>query len=201
MKKRIHYISFLLLTIILSCQSSSSFKKIENSNVPFERPGYTILPPAGEDWEYYSSEMNNRYHLNFFKKIPGSDDHRLTVGLIETQNAATFESPQEFKKFTQSTVEMAMDSNKLAIRDKKIELDDKFGPYTLKYYIKSEDRRAVGSGNEPFLILVDYGYVFVHPNIPKLIVQVSFSERGRPADISPDLEKEAALFFNGIKIK
>ena len=201
MKKLIHYKLFLLLTIILSCQSSSPYKKIENPNVPFERPGYTILPPAGADWEYYSDEMKDRYHLNFLKKIHGSDSHSLMVGLIETQNAASFENPQEFKKFMQSTVEMAMYSNKLRSLDKNIELDDKFGLYTLKYYMKAEDRRSVGSGNEAFLILANYGYVFIHPNIPKLIIQVSYSERGRPADIRPDLEQEAEIFFNGIMIR
>jgi len=200
MRKLLRLTVYAALAVALSSCLSSPFKKVGNPNIPFERPGYSILPPAGSGWEYYANEQDGRYKLNFFTKIPDPRFHSLAVGVIETPNSATFESPEEFKKYMKTTIEMAMSPNRLTILDKNIELDDKFGPYTVKYYTKSEDRRAVNRGSEPFLVLVDYGYVFVHPGIPKLIVQVSYSERGRPGEIRPSLKQEAQAFFEGIKI-
>jgi hypothetical protein len=202
MKKLTQFTAVLLLIIcVLSC-SHSPLRKVENSSVPFDRPGYSILPPAGGDWKYYSCSDNSqgRFILNFCKIIPDTRFHSLCVEARETAHSATFENPQEFEKWVKKSIEMAINPNRLHLLDKKTELDNNFGPYTVRYYTKSEDHGAVNRGNEPFLLLVVYGYVFVHPSISNLLIWVSYSERGRSQDIRPDLKQAAELFFNGIEI-
>lgn len=194
---------FVLISILLtlSCSMHSPLRTVENPNIPFQRPGYSVLTPAGDNWKYFVDDSNGRFRLNFSKRIPDPKFHSLAVGIIETPNFTTFENPQEFEKWNRKTVEVAMSARSLRLIDKKIELDHKFGPYSVRYYTKSEDHGAVKRGNEDFLILVDYGYIFIPPNNSNLIVQVSYSERGRPQEIRPDLEKFVESFFNGIMIE
>ena len=190
----------LILLSLVSC-SHSPFRNVENPNVPFERPGYSVLTPGDGNWQYFADDSNGRFRLNFFKKIPDPKFHSLSVGIIETPSSATFENPQEFENWNRKTLEIAMSANRLHLIDLKIASDNRFGPYSVKYYTKSEDHRAVNRGNEDFLILEDYGYIFIPPKNPKLIVQASYSERGRTQEIRPNLEKIAESFFDGIKLK
>ncbi len=192
-------LTYILISLVFC--SHSPFRNIENPNIPFERPDYSVLAPDGGNWQYFADDSNGRFRLNFFKKIPDPKFHSLAVGLIETPSSANFENPQEFENWNRKTLEIAMSANRLNLVDIKIESDNRFGAYSVKYYTKSEDHRAVNRGNEDFLILEDYGYVFIPPKNPKLIVQVSYSERGRTQEIRPNLGKLAESFFDGIKLK
>ncbi len=201
MKKLVHVAVCLSLIIGLVSCAPSPLRKVDNPNIPFQRPAYSILPPAGGDWAYYSDNCEERYRLNFFKTIPDPKFHSLSAGVVETPNSAVFESPQEFEKWTKKTIEMTTNPNRLHLLEEKVQLDNKFGPFTVKYYTKVEDHKAVNRGNEPFLLLVDYGYIFIHPSNPNLIIQATYSERGRPQEIRPELDREAELFFNNIMIR
>jgi hypothetical protein len=199
MKKLALVLIALSLTACLT--TGTSGRKVENPNVPLERPGYSVLPPAGANWTYTADTPGGRFNLNFFKKIPDPAFHSLVAGIIETPTNASFESPKEFEMFARKVIEVALSPNRYRLLEKRFELDTKFGQYCIKYYIKTEDRRAVNRGNEPFLLFVDYGYAFVHPNNPNLMIQTSYSERGRPFEIRPELNREAEAFFDGIRMK
>jgi hypothetical protein len=196
---------FLMLTLSMIWLTSCArpyYTKLENPNVTFERPGYSLSVPAGGEWRYHEDDASMRYNLTFFKRLPDDPDfHSRAVGVIETPTTVLFESPQEFENWTKRTIEMAMNPNRLRLLDKKFELDGKFGPLTLRYFTRAEDSRAANKGNEPFLLMEDYGCIFVHPKNPNLIVQVSYSERGKAGQIGKDLRESAEAFLDGIKIK
>ncbi len=192
-------LTFFLLSLV-GC-SHSPFRNVENPTVPFERPDYSVLPPGDGNWQYFADDSNGRFRLNFFKKISDPKFHSLAVGIIETPSSSTFENPQEFENWSRKTLEIAMGANRLHLIDINVESDNRFGPYSVKYFTRSEDHRAVNKGKEDLLILEDYGYIFIPPKNSKLIVQASYSERGRKQEIRPNLEKIAESFFDGIKLK
>jgi len=200
--KKLRLFGVVSLVILLS-SCISSFSKVERPSTPFARPEYSVLTPSGDGWEYSSNDSPNRYKLAFFKAMQDPKFHSIAAGVIETPNSAEFENPQEFEKWMERTIETAMNPNQQRLLDKQVALDkaSRFGSFTVKFYTKSEDHRAENAGEEPCPILVEYGYIFVHPSIPNRIVQVAYSERGRPDEIRPDVAQEAERFFNGIQIK
>jgi hypothetical protein len=203
MKKLIPFAIILSFTIgLFSCTPSPSpFKLVENPSMPIERPGYSILPPAGDDWRYYSDNSQGGFTINFFKRLPDHpESHTLAAGVNETRNPVAFENPQEFERWVKRTMEGLTPQDRFRILDKKIELNTKFGPYTVKYFIKSEDHGAINRGNEPFLIVVNYGFYFVHPTNPNLMIQIYYGERGRPGELTTELEQVAERFFHDIRI-
>ncbi len=190
-----------LVMLLSSCVSP--FSKVEHPATPFARPEYSIKTPPGDGWEYSTNDSQSRYRLTFYKALPDPKFHSLIAGIVETPNSAEFENPEEFVQWMEKTIEGSMNPNQQRLLDKRIELDrsSRFGSFTVKFYTKSEDHRADAGADGPWPILIEYGYVFVHPSIPNRIIKVAYSERGRPSEIRPNVAQEAEIFFNGIEIR
>jgi hypothetical protein len=77
----------------------------------------------------------------------------------------------------------------------------RFFTYSVKYSVVSEDYGAANKGNNPFLVLKLYGYIFIHPNFENVIIDISYSERGKVSEIDPDFKTTAKKFIEGMKLK
>src|SRR5262249_26248031 len=114
----------------------------------------------------------------------------------ELHVSVSFDSPQEFLDFTKKGLESDTDPRLIQAREKEIELDDKFGTYTVKRYQKSEHK----IDNE-VLLTETYSYIFIHPNFSNVAIGVVYSERGKPDEIDPNFKDIAQKFMDGLKLK
>lgn len=189
----------LFFSLIIWAGCVSSIKEVKDPNTPFERRGYSILPP-GSDWRYIEGKRTGGSNLSFGKKFDSST-HTLTANVVEVQSFANFSSPEEFLGFIKKGNELGTDPNRFRIQENEINLDDKFGAYSVEYYSKLEDHRAVNRGEATFLIMVTKGYTFIHPHFKDTIISVYYSERGRPDEIDPNFKGAAQKFIEGLRIK
>lgn len=191
---------FLFIFLIVVCGCASSVKQIKDSNIPFQRPYYSILPPQGENWLYVDQEQAGSFNLTFGKKF-SSSTHSL-VGLItENHVYATFDNPEEFLKYINKGFELNTDPRRFISVNKETVLDDKFGDYSIRYYSVTEDHNAANKGGNEFLVFNIYGYTFIHPQFNNIIMDIQYSERGLPEEIDPNFKETAAKFINGLILK
>jgi len=159
-----------------------------------------VQPPAGDGWFYIDQEQVGRFDLVFGKKLDSST-HTLSALVVEIHSYAKFENPEEFLNYVKKSKELDADPRRFKIIENNIILDPKFGDYSVKYSAVSEDHGAANKGDDEFLTLKLYGYIFIHPNIENVIIDISYSERGRTAEINPDFSKVANRFIDGMQLK
>ena len=190
----------LLLLLIMFVGCASPLKQVKDPSKSFERRGYSILPPAGDGWYYVDQEEVGIFSLAFGKKTD-SPTHTFSGLIAEIHSNAQFENPGEFLNLMKKSKELDADPRRFKMFKDEFNLDPKFGDYCVKYSSVSEDHGATNKGNDPFLVLKLYGYIFIHPNYGNEIIDISYSERGKVSEIDPDFEIAAKKFIEGMKLK
>jgi hypothetical protein len=80
-------------------------------------------------------------------------------------------------------------------------LDNRFGKYCIRYYIETEDHGAANKEGEEPLIMRIYGYRFFHPIKKNVLIDIAYSERGKPQELDRFFKKTADVFFEGFSVK
>lgn len=190
-------IVFLIINVLGGC--TPFIKKVTQYDVPFERPGYSILPPQGEDWYYTERGQVGEYVLTYMKRFK-SRTHTLFASITETHQSTKFNDKEEYLSFMTKIIQMGMDPRRFNVLEEQIVLDKKFGPFCIRYYSKVEDHTKV-AGNLPFLTMETYGYYFVHPRKDQLMLAIIYSERGDEDELDQSFKELAMGFIDGLKLK
>src|SRR5262245_24033714 len=176
---------------------AQAMKEVRDPNLSVERPSYSITAPLGSDWFYVGSGENNGvFEITYFKKSD-SNTHTLFAKVSEFHGSVSSgDNPQEFLDVIKKAFELDTDPRLIQVREKEIELDDKFGSYSVRRYTKAE----YNIGHE-FLLTETYSYTFIHPNFSNLSIGVVYSERGKPDEIDPNFKYIAQKFIDGLRLK
>lgn len=188
----------VLLVILSGC--ASPVKQINDINIPFQRPYYSVLSPQEKDWVYLDQNQAGTYNL-YFGKDTNSPTHTLVAIVTELHSSIRFDTREEFLKYVEKSKELDTDPRRFKIIKYDINLNDKFGEYCIKYYAETEDHQPANLDGNDFLVLKLYGYTFLHPYFKNVAVDISYSERGIPQEISSDFDVMAEKFLNGLVLK
>ncbi len=164
--------------------------------------GFSLSAPPGEGWVRMPQEQMSGVS---FAKRAGSYPNSFTTSVFHVQTEMYFETPQQFLKHVQADADKKLDNDnsRFAIIEHQMQLDDRFGPYCIKHYIKSQDRQAVGAAGKTltFEILT---YMILHPEDRTLLINVGYSARYLPDDQDARLaalRAEGEKFIEGFKIE
>ena len=80
-------------------------------------------------------------------------------------------------------------------------LDDKFGEYSLHYFIILKHFDPGNMDPRDYSLLKRYGYVILHPHFDNIMIDIFYDEQGKIAEINPQFETEASNFINGLHLK
>jgi len=158
----------------------------------------TVRPPQGKDWYVFRSDRE----AAFFGKKLDSPTHAYAVSVITQLVERTIATPREFLEFIKQAHQAGIDSARQTVVENDGILDESVARYCVRYHVKAEDTGAPGAGHSP-LSMVNYGITCMHPTIPQLLLDVGYSERGRPGELNAELRAEGdgvvrSLAFTGI---
>ena len=91
-----------------------------------------------------------------------------------------------------------LDSPRFKVIEFESMVDTTLAAWCIRYRFKRADRDAVLSRNRA-LLLEDFGVACLHPEKKNLVVDVGYSERGRPAELSADLRTEGESFMRSLE--
>lgn len=189
---------FVILIAMYGC--ASPIKQVKDISIPFQRPYYSIMPPQGDGWGYIDQEQTGKFDLFYGKKL-ASPTHTLAAMVTEIHANINFHTPDEFLNFVKKSKELGGDPRRFKFSALDVNLDNKFGDYSIRYYSQAEDHSAANLNNNEFLILKYYGYIFIHPFIDNLLLDISYSERGTPNEVDPNFKNNAIKFIDGLALK
>lgn len=171
---------------------------ITGATKAYAMEGYRVLPPPGKNW----FEMQRDRQQALFGKKLASPTHSFvataTSGLINEK----FETREKFQEYVNKMRTTELDSPRFKILEFDSTVDGASIAWCIRYRVKRADRDAVLSRNRA-LLLEDFGVACLHPENKNLVVDVGYSERGRPAELSAELSaelrKEGESFMRGLE--
>ena len=160
----------------------------------YELEGYSVLPPPGKNW--FEMERDKQQVL-FGKKIE-SRTHSFVATATSGLIGEKFENREQFQAYVNQMRVSDLGSDRYKVVEFSSDFDPAFPAWCVRYRSKTQDRGA------PFalgrtLLLEHFGVACLHPTIADLIVDVGYSERGRPAETSAELRAEGESFMRSLK--
>ncbi len=167
---------------------------ITDATAVYELEGYSVLPPQGKNWFELGRD---RQHALFGKKID-SPTHSFVATATSGQVAEKFEKPEQFQDYVDKMRVADIDPTRYKLIEFNSGFDPSFPAWCVKYHARTEDRGAPHAKGRA-LQLEHFGVTCLHPALPGLVIDVGYSERGRLAEISADLQAEGEGFVRSLK--
>ncbi len=156
--------------------------------------GYSVLPPPGKNW----FEMGRDKQQVLFGKKIDSRTHSFAATAASGQIGEKFETREQFQQYVNKIRAADFGSDRYKLLEFTSDFDPAFPAWCVRYLSKTQDRAAPYSIGRA-LLLEHTGVTCLHPTIPDLVVDVGYSERGRPAEISAALRAEGESFMRSLQ--
>jgi hypothetical protein len=160
----------------------------------YELEGYSVLPPSGKDW----FEMGRDKQQVLFGKRIESRTHSFGATATSGVIIEKFETREQFQDYVNKMRFSDLGSDRYKVLEFSSDFDPAFPAWCVRYRAKTQDRAAPFSVGR-VLLFEHIGVTCLHPTIPELVVDVGYSERGRPAEISVELRGEGESFMRSLK--
>ena len=161
---------------------------------PYRMDGYEIMPPQGQSW----FEMKKERHFIYFGKRLGSPTHSFIAIALSAPVDEAFESPEGFRDHVAKQLADNPGDARSKITIAAVELDPESGPFCVRYQTKTEDRGAANAKGKA-LLAETFGLSCLHTTNKNLAIDVSYTERGLPAEIGTLLRDEGEGFIRSLK--
>ena len=155
-----------------------------SANTAYELRGFAIEAPAGDGWFELRSDESNAY---FGKKLRSPTHSFIAVATSATLTEA-FVSPGELLEHV-TRMQSQDQTARGSIVESHAELDTAPRRFCVRHYTRAQDREAVHAMGKP-LEMETFGLSCLHPDYLRLLVDVSYTERGLPGEASPELKAE-----------
>jgi len=167
---------------------------VTNPATVYELDGYSVLAPQGKFW----FEMQRNHQQALFGKKLDSRTHAFNATATSGQVREKFASREQFREYI-DRMSSAADGTARKVIGYDSEFDLSLPAWCVKYHLRSEDRGAPYARGRA-LLQEDFGIACLHPQSPDLVVDVGYSERGRPGEMSADLRAEGEGFMRSLKL-
>jgi hypothetical protein len=182
-----------LAVFVVDARAQRYAKPVTAPDSVYEMDGYTVLPPPGKNW--FELERDKRYA--YFGKKLDSRTHSFIAIALSARMRENFDKPEDFRDYVSQM--LALGSNERnAVIEIRAEPDGPPERYCIRHYTKAEDRKAAFAGSRALLVET-IGVSCLHPDNRALSVDVSYTERGYPAETSADLRAEGESFVRSLK--
>lgn len=166
---------------------------LNGTSTVYELERYSVLSPEGKDWFELKRDQQNAY---FGKKI-ASRTHSFIATAIAARVAEKFANPEEFRDYVSRMLPLRGDERH-SVMENQAEMDSSLGRFCVRYYTKAADRDALYAKGRT-LFSETYGVRCLHPDNPGTSIDVSYTERGHPAEFSAALRGEGENFLRSLQ--
>jgi hypothetical protein len=160
----------------------------------------SILPPPGEDWDYFTKQEHGERYVAFLKRGT-SPSHHFAADVTEVDRPEGIIRPEDIGPLLlKRIVRDYFSGRKFVITREEVVTDSRFGDMCVRFVIDADDYEAPGRGDADFLKLRMWGYAFVHPSRPEVTLTIAMNERGHATELDAASEQVGEAFFSGLTL-
>lgn len=189
---------FLMMLILLtvSCRATDTGGAPLQDRVPrISSLGFSFIPPPGTHW----LEKYGESSMNYFKKTNPTNG-TLFTSATELHTQQGYPTPEVFKEFIKNKRNPNEVPPRYTNAITSYTLESGIAPFCVRYHEQYEDRGAKNLYGRDFLIVLNHGLICLHPDNPKVGVDIYYSYRYPPNDKDEGFIHEGEEFVNSLKM-
>ena len=187
--------ALLVVTGLMPANAEDIGTPLVNRDPIISSIGFSFVPPGGNNWY----EKFGEDQITYYKKINPSTGS-MFGGAKEYRTQTAFATPEEFRHWLSDRRNPKDASSCYRTISAKYILESKTGPFCVRYAEEYEDRGAKNLFGHPFLVIMNYGITYLHPQRPDSVVDIYYSYRHPPDNMSASLMSEGESFVNSLKV-
>ena len=200
-KTKLQSIIFMLLlcSLCAGCMPRHYGPKvfpIEDPSKPIEFQGFSILPPQGGAWKIADK---TQYNAMIGKDAIGTKKGPHTfVAMVRTFTIENdFDKKEDFLQYFKKKLEESLDP-RFTLKKSDVRLHERGDALCVKYDQLSEDRGVPGFQDSVFQMDL-HCIACRHPDNPKMIIDVGYSQRVPPGADRVPMEAEGEPYLNRLR--
>ncbi len=195
--KKILYVAMIpvILTLFFSCSiNSNKYYPVKNHGPRVSTLGFYITPPPGGDW--YEKHIDDS--LYYFKRTKPTT-YALTTKATELVFKDDFSWKGDFLEYVKTEKgleEVRSDRYRNCTSDYSIE--DNLSSLCVRYQRQYDDYGDIRSGRYKYIKVVNNGLVCLHPDSPKVGIDINYMEKSIPQENNPSYINEGEIFLSSL---
>jgi hypothetical protein len=157
--------------------------------------GFSFIPPPGTNW----LEEFGENQITYIKKMEPIDG-TLFGTVTELQTQQTFPTPDALKHYITNKRKSNTTPPRYANTKTSYSLQPGIAPFCVRYLEQFEDWGAKNLYGRSFLVIMNHGLICLHPDNPKVLVDIYFSYRYPPDNKDKKLISEGEELINSLKM-
>jgi hypothetical protein len=198
MKNSLSQVTLALILIVVfssSCNSGEQkYDPVKDREPRISSLGFSIVPPPGENWLESFADQS----IYYIKKI-NPEIQSFYTGATEIKTSKSFATAEDFLIFVKEKKDFNKYPNRYQKAKNEYKIDTHLAPFCVSYVLICEDHEAKNLGGNKFLLMSTKGLICMHPDYPKVGVDVYYSDRSVPNQEKKLLEKEGEAFIQSLK--
>ena len=187
----------LIVAAFLLFGCTTAFRQLEDSSRPFEIRGYSVLPPG--KWAYMEAGFPQAGVR--FRSQPSATHTRVASVIDVSARVDSRDGPAVFLESVRRHLAIQCAGRQTCLRSEVLP-DPRFGSLSVRYSFDMIDRAASTAAGKMELPLRSRGFVFVHPQMWNVVLEVHYSERGLPGEMDDEFIKQGfEKFVGGVSLR
>lgn len=196
MVKRLFALSVIfgcLLLLAACAQEDTNYYAVMNRKPQVSTLGFSIIPPPGKNW--YESHQNASL---LFLKLCKNRTYSLTTKATELVLNKGFVRQRDFMRYVKEIKKLDTKRPRYTNVSSVFTWVNFGSPYCVRYQRDYEDHGLKNLRKNDYVKVKNIGLVCMHPDTPKVGIDISFLEKSIASAHPPSYEKEGEKFLNSL---
>ncbi len=181
------------LILLASCAADNGYYAVRDHKPLVSTLGFSIVPPPGDNW--YESHRNESL---FFLKLGKYKTYLLTTKATELVLNKTFDRQKDFMKYVKKIKKIHPKTNHFSNASSIFTWADSTSPYCVRYQQDYEDHGLKNLKKNDYVKVRNIGLVCMHPDSPKVGIDISYLEKSVASAHPPSYEEEGEKFLGSL---
>lgn len=194
-----------VVSALMGCASAPSLIPVTDSSQRLEFKGFSVQPPAGRNWFLAARSGADVPVAALAKRLEDAESQRarrhsiVAMARLIDAGDRRFANAAELRTYVEHTIkEDSTRDPRFRLRELTTATDSSLAALCMKYDMIKEDRGVPGQVGVVF-IMDAHSIQCVHPQSPRHIVEIGYSERRREGDASMNVEPEVRPFLRSLQ--
>ncbi len=195
MRKILTIIVYLVscIPLLAGCAADTKYYAVRDHKPLLSTLGFSIIPPPGKNW--YESHQDQSL---LFLKLGKNRSYAITTKATEIVLNKKFAHQNDFMNYVKKIKKLHRKGKNFVNASSVFSWKENNSPYCIRYQQDYEDHNVKNLRHNKYVKVKNIGLVCMHPEFPKVGIDISYLEKFISGTHSPSHRDEGEKFLSSL---